>query len=193
MLHYVGVAGTHSTGKSTFMAAVRDALEAHGVTVASVADKATNCREAGFGILRDHTFESTLWIMSSVIRAELEAGRNANVVLVDRPVPDALGYLEAALATQARIISPDERRYLYALARHHSQRYTLLFKTVLDPAVALGPERDPDLIFRALVDEKINAALVEANVKHLMLERDQTEAAVRTVLRAVGVVVGAPG
>ncbi len=189
MTHYIGVVGTHSTGKTTFMNAVDAALTTRGFNVKRVADKATDCRNVGFGILRDHTFESTLWIMSSVIRAELEMGRVADVVLVDRPVPDALGYLEAALATQGRSITPEERHYLYSLAAHHSPRYDCLFKTVLDPKVPLGPRRDNDLGFRALVDEKLNRVLEESNIKHAILAHGQVDLAVQDVLNALGTAV----
>ena len=182
---FIAIAGTHSTGKTTFMDTVQTALGGHGVVSVRVSDKATDCRDAGFGILRDHTFESTLWIMSSVIRGELEAGLKADVVLVDRPVPDALGYLEAALETQARVISAEERAYLYDLARHHSQRYALLLKTRLDQDIPLGPDRDPDTQFRALVDVKIDEALAVAKVKHTVLEPAQVEAVVEEVLRIV--------
>jgi hypothetical protein len=183
--YYVGVTGTHSTGKSTFLDAVREALTARGFSVAGVSDQATHCQEAGFGILRDHTFESTLWIMCSVIRAELEAGLKAEVVLVDRPVQDALGYLEAALVAQGRVIAAHERHYLYKLASLHGQRYTLLFKTTLDPSVVVPPDRDSDLAFRVLVDEKITKVLLDGGTRHETLGRGEVEAGVKSVLQAV--------
>ncbi|MEX3960473.1 hypothetical protein [Trinickia sp. EG282A] len=61
----IGITGTHSTGKSTFFEEVHELAQARGLKVGKVADVATRCREAGFPILKDHTFESTLWIMSS--------------------------------------------------------------------------------------------------------------------------------
>lgn len=164
MTVFVAVTGTHSTGKSTFLDQLQSELQAKGITVGRVADKATECRNAGFPILRDHTFESTLWIMSSVIRGELEASLSAPVVLVDRPVSDALAYLEAALHSTGRAIAETERSYLYSLARLHSLRYQLLFRTVLDPTVPLGVGRDPDLGFRALVNEKLASVLREVGV-----------------------------
>lgn len=161
---FVAVTGTHSTGKSTFLDELDAELQEKGIAVGRVADKATDCRKAGFPILRDHTFESTLWIMSSVIRAELEASQNAAVVLVDRPVSDALAYLEAALDTTKRSIDQQSRLYLYSLARLHSPRYQLFFRTVLDPSVPLGDGRDSDLDFRALVDVKLGLVLHEVGI-----------------------------
>jgi hypothetical protein len=192
MARYVGVLGTHSTGKSTFLTAVREALESTGQRVGSVADHATNCRAAGFPILRDHTFESTLWIMSSVIRAELEAGRTNDVVLVDRPVPDALGYLEAALACQNRSISPAERDYVYSLARMHGSRYEVLFRTVLDPTIPLGPGRDGDLVFRRSVDAELTKVVAKVDLMCHRLAPTGTERAIREVVNLLSGVSGLP-
>lgn len=159
MVYFIGVAGTHSTGKSTFVSKIKDQAEALGIKVETIADTATNCRDAGFGILRDHSFESTLWIMCSVIRAELQAALKADLVLVDRPVPDALGYLEAALESTGRSIEPSQREYLYKLVEMHMPRYTLLFKTELDASIPLGEGRDPDMEFRSTADRCISQVL----------------------------------
>jgi hypothetical protein len=93
--------------------------------------------------------------MTSVINAELESGLKKDLVIVDRPVQDALSYLEAALAATHRLLSMEERSYLYGLARFHVPRYIVNFKTTLDETIALGDNRDPDLEFRALVDQMI--------------------------------------
>ncbi|MGH3923755.1 MAG: AAA family ATPase, partial [Pseudonocardiaceae bacterium] len=93
----IAVTGTHSTGKTTFLAALDRALTELGYAVAKVADLAEEAAERGFPILHRHTPHSTLWIMARGIALELEAALWADVVLVDRPVPDALGYYHAAL------------------------------------------------------------------------------------------------
>lgn len=163
MTCFIGIAGTHSTGKSTFVASLKEKAESMGITVKSVADKATDCRSVGFGILRAHTFESTLWIMSSVIRGELEAGLNTDLVIVDRPVPDALGYLEAALEMTGRTITEIERNYLYRLAEMHVPRYSLLLNTKLDQSIPLGEGRDQDAEFRVGAGRWIAKVLATLN------------------------------
>lgn len=165
MAVFVAVTGTHSTGKTTFLSNLKDGLQGRDVVATLVADKASECRDVGFPILKDHTFESTLWIMASVIRGELEAALNAQVVLVDRPVSDALAYLEAALQSTDRSVSVAERDYLYSLAQMHSRRYSLLYRTVLDPSVPLGEGRDSDTVFRALVDEKLASVIEEVGLE----------------------------
>lgn len=86
----IAVAGTHSTGKSSFLKEVEARLNAHGLRVARVVDTASRARDAGFPILRDHVYEGTLWIMAEGLRQEMEAALKSDVVLVDRPPLDAL-------------------------------------------------------------------------------------------------------
>jgi deoxyadenosine/deoxycytidine kinase len=159
MATFIGIAGTHSTGKSTLVKRVAEEAKNRGISVQVVSDTATKARDAGFPILKNHTFESTLWIMTSVIKAELEAALKADLVLVDRPVPDAMGYLDAALEATSRSITSDERAYLENLTKLHSSRYALLLKTRLDETIELGVDRDPDLIFRKEADRKIDSVL----------------------------------
>lgn len=184
MAIYIGIAGTHSTGKTSFVQSVSELASQHDVSVAMISDTATKCRDAGFPILKEHTFESTLWIMTSVIKAELEAGLKADLVLVDRPVPDALGYLEAALSATARRITDDERAYLYDLAAHHVKRYALLLKTTLNEAIPLGPDRDPDLGFRRAADRHMEAALTKLGTSWLDPNSDLARNRIRSLLEA---------
>lgn len=167
MAYFLGIAGTHSTGKSTFIEEVERQAESQGIVVRRISDTATKCRDIGLPILRDHTFESTLWIMVTVIKAEIEAGMGAELVLVDRPVIDALGYLEAALKATHRSITAQERDYLYGLAKLHNQRYALLLKTKLNDAIPLGPDRDLDLEFRRSAAQEIDQAFNYLNAASL--------------------------
>lgn len=167
MPKFIAFTGTHSTGKSTFVDSLTNIAEKRGIRVGKVKDNASECAEAGFPILRDHTFSSTLWIMATVIREEQHEGLAADLVIVDRPVSDAIGYLEAALAVTGRNLASEDRDYLYALAKLHAPRYDLLFKTVLDESLPLGPDRDPDLAYRKDVDSRISAALFKLGVQPL--------------------------
>ncbi|MHB8390052.1 MAG: AAA family ATPase [Acidobacteriaceae bacterium] len=182
MTIFVGVAGTHSTGKTSLVQDVLTQAEKCGVSVEVVGDTATKCREAGFPILTNHTFESTLWIMTSVIKAELEAGLKASLVLVDRPVPDALGYLEAALSTTGRTITEQQSIYLYNLAEHHAKCYSLLLKTQLDESIPLGPDRDPNLDFRRDVDRCIDAAFSRLSIDCLDPHSIVAQERIRSIL-----------
>lgn len=58
-------------------------------------------------------------------------------------------------------------------AKLHAPRYDLLFKTVLDESVPLGPGRDPDLAYRKDVDLHIGAALSKLGVPPLDPRSDE--------------------
>lgn len=167
MAKYIAITGTHSTGKSTFVEQLTAIAAARGLRVETVKDNASECMAEGFGILKNHTFESTLWIMATVIRDEQRKSLNADLVIVDRPVSDAIGYLEAALAATGRSLRSEELSYLYELAKLHTPRYDLLFKSVLDESIPLGPDRDPDLAFRKNVDFQICKVLSTLSVTPL--------------------------
>lgn len=182
MAQMIGITGTHSTGKSTFFDKVRQLAERRGLRVGRVGDVATRCQDAGFPILRDHTFESTLWIIASVISSELEHALTCDLILVDRPVSDAIGYLEAALASTRRSLSAAERNYLYTLVGLHSSRYEMLFKTELDKSIPLGEGRDPDQDFRVAADEHITRSLAELCIPTLNPEAHDSQRLVEEFL-----------
>lgn len=154
----IAVAGAHSTGKSTFLSNVESRLTQHGLKVGRVLDLAQAASDLGFPILQEHVYESTLWIMAQGMRLEMEASKDTDVVLVDRPVPDALGYLLAALDVTHR----QEPRLpeLRAIAQAHAGYYDWLACTILDETVELGPDRDKDPVFRRRAAERI-AMLVD--------------------------------
>jgi len=159
MTKYIAITGTHSTGKSTFVEHITEIAAAQGLRVNTVKDNASDCADAGFGILKNHTFQSTLWIMATVIRDEQHKSLGADLVIVDRPVSDAIGYLEAALSATERSLPAKELNYLYKMAKLHTPRYDLLFKSVLDESIPLGPGREPDPGFRKDVDLRLGKVL----------------------------------
>ncbi|MGH8906954.1 MAG: AAA family ATPase [Egibacteraceae bacterium] len=164
----IAVAGTHSTGKTTFIATLERGLTELGYAVAKVTDLGRQAAERGFPILHNHTPRSTLWIMTRGISLELEAEHRSDVVLVDRPVPDALGYYRAALTCRDEQPPPVWRDYLSRLARDHAATYDLIFKTELDATIPLGDDkpRDTDLRFRMLVDHAITAVLIDLAIPY---------------------------
>lgn len=167
MTTFIAITGTHSTGKTTFANHLKELCKERELRVAIVKDNAQACKDEGFGILKHHTFESTLWIMATVIREEQKASLNSDVVIVDRAVSDAIGYLEAALATSRRSITQDQRNYLISLAKLHAPRYQLLYKTILDEDIELGQGRDPDLAFRKDVDRRIDQVIADLGLSSL--------------------------
>jgi AAA domain-containing protein len=170
----IGVLGTHSTGKSTFLARLAHELRRRHIQVATVADLGEQAQRIGLPILQNHTWASTLWIATRGISNELEAWPHGDVVLVDRPVPDALGYYRAALEYRDEQAEPSMLGYLESLVRGHSVHYNLLFRTTLDPAIPLGDnkERDEDSQFRLLADRFVGQVLDELGLAHELLPAD---------------------
>lgn len=164
----VGVTGTHSTGKSTFLARLAHELRQRQLEVATVADLGEEAKRMGMPILFNHTWASTKWFITRGISNELEAWLHADVVLVDRPVPDALGYYQAALAHRKLGGGSRELAHLEALVRDHSRHYDLLFRTTLDPTIPVGrqKDRDDDATFRRLADRHIEHVLTNLNLPH---------------------------
>lgn len=170
----IAIAGTHSTGKTTFIESVQCKFEDKGCRTAKVNGLATEARDRGFPILREHTFSSTLWIMTRCISLELEASLSADVVLVDRPVLDAYGYLLAALKHRKEHLTQDETNYLESLIVHHAKTYQAVFKTMIDETRPIDgtKERDMDRIFRAQVADALDTMFSKLEIPFVPLSYD---------------------
>lgn len=115
----IAVTGAHSTGKSTFLAKLAHELRQHDIEVATAADLGEQAQQIGLPILHSHTYASTLWIMTRGISNEIATWPHADVLLIDRPVPDALGYYLAALDYRAEPPDPALLGHLRTLALHY--------------------------------------------------------------------------
>lgn len=151
----IGIAGTHSTGKSSFLHQLKTTLQQKGISAVQLPSLAVAAKDKGFPILRNHTYESTLWIIATCMQQEAEASLIADIILVDRPVIDALAYLTAALAVSGRDLPSDKLLNLRTIVAAHSQTYDLLFVTALDPNMPLAPGRDPDPVYRSTVAQQL--------------------------------------
>lgn len=183
----IAVTGTHSTGKSTFLARLAHELRRSKIAVASVADLSEQAQRIGLPILGNHTWASTLWFMTRGISNEVEAWAHADVILVDRPVPDALGYYRAALAYRNENAEPAAVERLESLAQHHSSNYDLLFRTTLDPTIPLGDNkiRDTDAGFRRLADRHVAGVLDDLDLAHELLPVDRHDEALASAISLV--------
>jgi hypothetical protein len=143
-----------------------------------VSDLAKKARKLGFPILREHSFASTLWIISRGIATELECELKADVVLVDRPVPDALGYLLAALKFRRHSLSRAQENYLWTVTCLHAATYAMLFKTQIDPkkGISVNKVRDTDSRFRKLAAERINHVFSKLRIPVTSLPVDPSRA-----------------
>lgn len=192
----VAVAGTHSTGKTTFIARLAHELRRDKITVKHVADLGETALSLGIPLLANHTWASTLWFITKGISKEIEAWNHADVLLVDRPVADALGYYRAALAYRGEEPEPGRMNMLESLARNHSDNYDLLFRTTLDPAIPLGDNklRDANARFRNLADLHVGSVLDDFDLAHKLLPVDGHDDALAHAIRFIdGHLSGAVG
>ena len=168
----IAVTGTHSTGKSSFLAKLEARLQADGLRTGRVESVASQAMKLGLPILRHHTFVSTMWILTQGIRLEIECGLKVDVVLVDRPVIDALGYLNAALRLRKESLGGREARLLDELVRGHMGSYSFTAATVLDLTVPLGQGRDDDEEFRRVAGEEIERLVTSLDATTPRLRSD---------------------
>ena len=169
----IAVTGAHSTGKSTFLMRLQRLLEDKGVRVGYVHEGAQAAQALGFKILEGHTFESTAWIMARTMELEAVVSRKSEIVLVDRPVPDALGYLVAALRHTGRDLETGKEERLERICASWVGEYDLLFMTELDLSIPLGAGRDIDGTFRVATSEAIEELLARIAPKRIVLRQDQ--------------------
>lgn len=181
----VAVSGAHSTGKSMFLTSVRAKLESRGARVESVHCNAVDALGRGFPILAEHTFGSTAWLMARAMELEEEAALKADVVLVDRPICDALGYLLAALRHTGRALKAGSYERLRTICEAWVGEYDVMFLTRLDPVIPLGPGRDQDTAFRLEAARAIAEVVDQLFPKRFVLDKDSSDKALALVISTV--------
>lgn len=165
----IGVAGTHSTGKSTFCRELKAGLELRDIRVETVPSFGALAAQQGIPLLTQHTYDSTMWFIDRTLEAEHAARTNAEVVLVDRPVIDAVAYWSAAVVYRGMSITPHELEAIGNLMMNHVPNYTTVLATKLDHTIALGPGRDTDSRFRTAVDTHLHDILGRHAITHQVL------------------------
>jgi hypothetical protein len=181
----IGITGTHSTGKTTLLDSLERELGQLNLGVHRLGNFASDAQAMGFPILREHTYESTLWIIAQCMRLEAEAALSADVILVDRPVIDALGYLRAALQLTSRSIGEPRLNELITIVKAHTPEYDRLIKTSLDKEIDIGSGRDQDAEFREAAASWIERLVSEEAPEALMLTSDNRDAVVQDVVQYV--------
>lgn len=181
----IGVAGTHSTGKSTFCNELRTALESKGIRVETIPSFGALAVQQGIPLLTQHTYDSTMWFIDRTLEAEQAARANAEVVIVDRPIIDAVAYWNAAVEYRGCEVAAHEIEAIGALMIGHSPNYTTVLATKLDPSIALGPGRDTDSRYRAAVDAHLHELLNRHSIQHQVLSPGAREALLAQVIADV--------
>lgn len=117
--------------------------------------------------------------MTKGMSAEIEAWPHVDVLLVDRPVPDAFAYYLAALEHRGELPHPTLLGHLRTIAAQHAVHYDRIFRT------AICPDEPPettsfghaDTRYRHLADEHIARVLADLHIPHQILTRTDHDAA----------------
>jgi hypothetical protein len=157
-------------------------LKARKFKPAYVHDSAATACDLGFSILRNHDFESTAWMIANAIQLEALASLKADVILIDRPVPDALGYLIAALGVTGRKLAVGKLERLEALCAAWVDEYDLILVTELDRSVPIGPGRDDDEPFRVAAAEAISDVLTRLAPGRVVVSAREADKAYRLAI-----------
>lgn len=182
----IGIAGTHSTGKTSFLRELKARLDGRDIAAAHLPSLAHAAQNRGFPILREHTYESTLWIIGATMQQEAEASLTADVVLVDRPVIDALAYLIAALEVSGRELSTEKLLSLRGIVTAHTKTYDMLIITQLDSSIPLGHGRDQDPVYRAAVAAHLLNLVLTVAPHAKVAAFDRYETHIQTACELVG-------
>lgn len=153
----IGISGSHSTGKTTFVKRIEKALSDKEIKFKTVSDLATICP---LPILRKHTVESTLWIASKGITDEVETEHEFDVVIADRPILDCWAYFNAVCKNRY-IDSNPKLQTLKSMISNWLPTYDIIYQTVVNEKIPIEDNkgRDLDIEYRRL----IGAEMIEAS------------------------------
>jgi predicted ATPase len=181
----IAITGTHSSGKTTFLQNLEQELNGAGLRIQRIGVFARRAQGLGLPILTKHTYESTLWIMAECLRCEAEASLRCDLILVDRPVIDALGYLQAALQLSGRTLNSRRSEELMTIATAHTPDYDVLIRTALDSNIEVGRGRDLDGELRVAAATAIERLVNQIEPKALILTSANGKELVQRVVEIV--------
>lgn len=165
----ITISGTHSTGKTTFL----DQLikEVAPTPIHKLSSLAPEARDLGFPILKEHTFNSTLWMMATGMKKEAESTLKNSITLVDRPIMEAHAYLNAALKLRGERLTDAEEACLLSISKGYMFSYDMIIKTIVDDTlpIATNKKRDHDAEFRKMVDCEIDTLYAQLGVSFIPL------------------------
>jgi nicotinamide riboside kinase len=180
----IAVGGAHSTGKTTFLRQLEAALYSRKVSCKVVGDLAVKCP---LPILKEHTVESTLWIVATGIAEEIAAAYKSQVVLVDRPVVDAWAYLMAGKnGATASLTSPTAMTLQNAI-REWLPTYRVIYQSALDENVPIQDDKNRllDPSYRAEVARQMELAYKGFKVPSRTLSLDNADSEIDSALREI--------
>jgi nicotinamide riboside kinase len=155
----IGVVGTHSTGKTTFIRRLKDFLDDKGFNVYIIEELARKSRKDS---LKRFTIQKI--IIEEQIKKERAMKRRLEmmdekdngryVMITDRTTIDNFAYLELSGFEGKRV----EKRFLEKI-RTNDQSYDIIIYSPLIHKIEEDGFRDKNELFRLLIDEEIRERL----------------------------------
>jgi nicotinamide riboside kinase len=150
-MHRFVVSGTHSTGKTTLIRGLTDALQQSGYKVWPIGEVARKVLAAGLPLDEEATTESYLMYLAEQLDALRTAPDDA-IVISDRFLIDLLAYVE----TNANLdIPPDLVRVIELAAWLEAEQYSTVFYLPIEFPVVSDGVRNTDELYRAAVDRTL--------------------------------------
>ena len=149
------ITGAFSTGKTTLVGKISDALKKADQRVSVLDDLARSCP---FPLNQDQNFVSSVWLVTTQISRELESTTGtADYLLCDRGTPDILSHwAESQLEN-----SPVDHLPLMSFAKEWINTYDVVLYCALNPEIEIVPDglRSTDEAFRSRLDGHLRALL----------------------------------
>jgi len=179
----IGISGSHSTGKSTFIKRLEESLEKRSISFKSVSSIAVNCP---LPILHDHTVESTLWIASRNIADEIETENKYEVVIVDRPILDCWAYFYTVCKDRYSDDCP-KLKTLKSMISNWLPTYDLIYQTVIDTNIPIEDSkgRDLDDDYRNRIGNEMVLTSKLFNVTPRSLSSNNTDEEIEVTLKKI--------
>jgi len=157
----IGFTGTHGTGKTTACHKLIHSLKVMGYDVDYITESARSCP---FPINEQSTQKSQLWILSDMLKKEVEA--KAPIVICDRTLIDVYAYTYRVNKDIAELLAPFINSY--------SKTYDIIFymKPVKEYLVADGT-RSVNKLFQKEIKDIIDKYISDWNIPVKYLTTDE--------------------
>jgi thymidylate kinase len=186
----IGIAGAHSTGKTSFCDDIQLRLNKMGITVSRVPSFGRLAVECGIPILKEHTYSSTKWFIDKTIAAQEIEYNKESVVLVDRPIIDAIAYWMAAVEYRKSPLIFNEYNELTKIILNKNHLYSHIFATRINPLIPVDSNRDNDVVFRNRVEHHLHETLQKNNIVYTELTHSNRQEMISNLCSEIAIEVG---
>lgn len=179
----IGISGSHSTGKTTFIKRLEKSLSDKSIKFKSVSDLAIKCP---LPILCNHTVESTLWIASKGITDEVETEYKYDIVIADRPILDCWAYFNAVCKNRYEETNP-KLQTLKSMISNWLPTYDIIYQTVINENISIEDNKGRYLKeeYRSQIGTEMINASRQFNITPRLLTYNNTDTELEFILTQI--------